>query len=263
MESFIEKLDKIKASDDGYVRYFSTPGALAGAQEKAGLYASSPGTVSFLRELSGRIPSFGALFPLLDFEKFSISLVNPEVIIARNNIKGLCWTEYLRYDASGSECAQAPCGGIIKKRSACPQYAWTAAETDAMIKKSSLFVTFVFSGLSHPYAQVEIHKFLLEAEKILKGSGFEIVESFGSGPCRICEEECLMNGDCRLPGERRFSLESCGIMVESITQAAPYLTLYGSRENWKLEWMRKWQGYSLEKRKYKSVVGVLLNSGKN
>lgn len=52
-----------------------------------------------------------------------------------------------------------------------------------------------------------------ELERFAFLSGYYKALGLGSGPCRLCEEECAFEEGCRHPSEARPSMEACGIDV--------------------------------------------------
>lgn len=162
------------------------------------------------------------------------TVVSPALPVADAQVVGWCGRSYLRRDGSLS-----PCGGYYQ-RSACPPFAPSPGETLRILGEATGLVVIQAEGLTSYADQKKFHLTLLEVEKHLETRGVEVVCTWSAGPCRLCEpeQECLGQGKCRRPKERRFSMEGSGIGVFSLGDRVAQIT---GDKSWRFKLIDNWQ----------------------
>jgi predicted metal-binding protein len=188
-------------------------------------------------------------------EVLRAGLMDPRNAVIREEIKSFCAIPYRR-----REGPLAPCEGITYGWKGCPPHSPPVAETISLLRSASAFLILQFSGLKHHSFQKHIHEFTLSLEAVLRGKGWKVLQSYSTGPCRLCAKGCAESGDCRQPQRRRFALESCGFWVKSLCRAAARFPLCGDGE-WEIEWIRDWNLPSQSPPTYRAVTGILLVHG--
>lgn len=88
----------------------------------------------------------------------------------------------------------------------CPPYTPTPEEMQEVVDSYEKAILFEAGrgGARKIAAELERHVFL---------SGYYKAFGLGSGPCRLCDEECTFEEGCRHSREARPSMEACGIDV--------------------------------------------------
>lgn len=185
-------------------------------------------------------------------EVFRAGLMNPLGAAIREEIKSFCAIPYRRQTGPPT-----PCEGITYGWKGCPPHSPPTEETTSLLFAADAFLILQFSGLRHHAFQKHVHEFTLTLEGKLADAGWEVLQSYGTGPCRLCAGGCAPGGDCRQPGRRRFALESCGFWVPSLCRAAARFPLCGDGD-WEIEWIRDWNLPSQSPRTCRAVTGILL-----
>lgn len=188
-------------------------------------------------------------------EAFRAGLLAPRQAVIREEIKSFCALPYRRRDG-----ATDPCEGITYGWKACPPHSPPTEETIALLGAADAFLVLQFSGLRHHAFQKHVHEFTLSLEGKLGDAGWEVLQSYSTGPCRLCAGGCAPEGDCRQPGRRRFALESCGFWVPSLCRAAARFPLCGDGD-WEIEWIRDWNLPTQSPLTCRAVTGILLVDG--
>ena len=179
-------------------------------------------------------------------------VVAPQVVMVDERIPGLCWHEYLRPDGSIRAC-----GGVRNQRSACPGYgAPPPVETQNTLNQSAAVVVIQAHNLRHYDHQRQLHVTLVEIEKHIQSSGFELTASWSAGPCRICPD-CLGEGNCRAPKLRRYSMEGSGMGVFLTCERIAQLT---GDQQWSLSLIENWELSNQSSPIFKSVVAIGIGS---
>jgi len=185
------------------------------------------------------------LFPL---QVGRTMVIPPELVVVDPKIPTLCQLPYPRTTGESLSC-----GGTRHHRSACPPYAPTPEQTQAKLSQANAVAVIQAENLTDYDHQKQLHYVLLQWEERLKTAGFNIVDSWAAGPCRICEpeQECLGNGKCRQPKLRRFSMEGSGMAVFATCERIADLS---GDKDWKLELIENWKLPNQSRNNFKSVV---------
>ncbi len=167
-------------------------------------------------------------------------------------IKEFCAIPFRREDG-----AVFACEGIVENWKGCPPHSPAVTETLEQISRSSAFLIMQFNGLDDTVYQKYIHHFTLKVRKELTEAGYDLVESYSCGPCRMCAAGCNSNGDCRAPQLRLFALEACGFWVNHLCRKAAEHPVLGG-DNWEINWLTDWNLPTQTPPTYRSVTGILL-----
>jgi hypothetical protein len=132
------------------------------------------------------------------------------------------------------------CPGLTDGLFGCPPHAPPVDETRSLLRKATGLLVLQFGGREGSAPQGEIHHFLLQVSKALVAAGYDVMETYASGPCKVCPKGCGTTEECRFPNRRLFAFEACGIWVNSLVEAArPYPVLNGGPEP--VEWLVDWR----------------------
>jgi predicted metal-binding protein len=101
---------------------------------------------------------------------------------------------------------QYGCGGY-GKRLTCPPFSPTPKETRKMLKDYTTAI------LVHGGEDTDITGLMAELEREAFLDGYYKAFAMGSGPCHLCEECDVEEGECEYPSKARPAMEACGIDV--------------------------------------------------
>lgn len=93
------------------------------------------------------------------------------------------------------------------QRLTCPPYSLTPEETAQMLKDYQIAV------LIHSDDHIDITSIVTRIEREALFDGYYKAFGMGAGPCRLCDECNIEDGECLHPEDARPSMESCGIDV--------------------------------------------------
>jgi predicted metal-binding protein len=181
-----------------------------------------------------------------------IGMMYPPNAMIDESIKELCSIPFRREDG-----AVFACEGVIENWKGCPPHSPKVSETIADINKSSGFLIMQFNGLNDTIYQKFIHQFTLEVRKALLKTGYDVIQSYSCGPCRMCAQGCNSDGDCRIPTLRLYALESCGFWVNHLCRKAMEYSIHGG-DSWEIDWVTDWNLPTQYPESYRSVTGILI-----
>jgi predicted metal-binding protein len=98
----------------------------------------------------------------------------------------------------------------------CPPHSPTAAETRQVLDGYTRGIIFRFRAAGDDYLPklIEFHDGIRDMEADLFKAGYYKAFAYLSGPCLLCKQCALLNGDaCIKPGRARPSMEGSGIDV--------------------------------------------------
>jgi len=110
---------------------------------------------------------------------------------------------------------QYGCGGYGNCLT-CPPYSPTPEET------ARVLAGYTRAILIHGQDYGDVSEIGLKVEREIFFDGYHKAFSFGSGPCRLCDDCNVEEGECRHPGEARPAMEASGIDVFSTVRANGY-----------------------------------------
>jgi hypothetical protein len=184
--------------------------------------------------LAALLESLKAASPRVAPFTLSAGLVPPGAAIVDASIQGYCGIPYRTPDG-----VIPGCPGLTRGLHGCPPHAPNPDETRSLLGQATALVLLQFEGHEGSAPQGEVHHFMLTAAKTLAKSGYDVLETYASGPCRVCKNGCGTTADCRLPDRRLFAFEACGFWVNSLVAAAsPYPVLNGGPQpvDWIVDW---------------------------
>jgi len=187
-----------------------------------------------------------------------VAWIPSELIITDQRIQGLCRNlmtypeEYAKQ--FGIKFGSCPGSGRL---SACPPFSPPSEETRAKLDKADIFIALQSQYFIAPPEIVGWQDFLVRKlrKEIEKAAGpGSVTAYFGAGPCRMCHpKECLGGGECRMPEERIFALESTGIPVGQLCKDIALLT---GNDSWKIKWIKYTGTPRQTTKRWKTTAGL-------
>ena len=181
-------------------------------------------------------------------------LLPPRLAIVDASIQEMCGIPYRTPQGLIPECP-----GLTRGLHGCPPHAPTVEETRALLGRGQSLLLLQFGGREGNAPQGEVHHFMLRVAKALAGGGYNVLETYASGPCCVCPKGCGTAEECRLPERRLFAFEACGFWVNSLIDAAsPYPVLNAPE---RVEWLIDWRLPTQSTDAIRYNAGVLLARG--
>jgi hypothetical protein len=189
-----------------------------------------------------------------------VSWMPSELIITDQRIREMCRNlfTYPKVYVEKTGLRFGPCPGL-EKMSACPMFSPHPEETRAKLDKADIFIALQSKYFVAPPEITGWHDFLIrkfkkEIEKV-EGEG-SVTATFGAGPCQLCHPNpCLGGGNCRIPEERIFALESAGVPVGQLCKD---MALCTGNDSWKIRWI-KYSGTPRQTpKRWKNTAGLAL-----
>ena len=181
-----------------------------------------------------------------------VGMMSPESSVIDGRIMDFCRLPYRTVDEVISSCP-----GILYNWKGCPPHSQPVSETIALLKRAVSFLIVQFEGSQGYGRQREVHPFIARTSTALRELGYSILETYASGPCRVCPNGCADGPDCRQPTRRLFALEACGFWVNSLCRAAAEYPAMGLplRE---VRWIKDWGLPTQDTQSVRFVTGILL-----
>jgi len=149
------------------------------------------------------------------------------------------------------------CPGITRGLYGCPPHAPEVGETMQLLLRAGSLLVLQFPGREGHAPQGEIHTFVARVSEALDDQGHSVLETYASGPCKVCPKGCGPAEECRFPHRRLFAFEACGFWVNSIcSAAATYPILNGGPKQ--VRWIKDWRLPSQDTDAVAYTAGVLL-----
>jgi len=179
-------------------------------------------------------------------------MMPPGSAVIDERIMDLCRLPYRTTDGVISSCP-----GILYNWKGCPPHSHPISETIALLKRAVSFLIVQFEGSQGYGRQREVHPFIARTSAKLRELGYSILETYASGPCRVCPNGCGDGPECRQPTRRLFALEACGFWVNSLCRAAAEFPVLGPplRE---VRWIKDWGLPTQDTQSVRFVTGILL-----
>ncbi len=176
----------------------------------------------------------------------------PGSSVIDEKMKQLCRIPYRTVDG-----IIASCPGILRGLKGCPPQAPAASETISLLSGARCFLIVQFEGSEAHIPQSVIHPFIARVAEVLGEHGYNVLETYASGPCRVCPQGCGENQECRQPERRLFSLEACGFWVNSLCREASAFPICeeGPQE---VRWIKDWNLVTQDTDSVRYVTGILL-----
>ncbi len=179
-------------------------------------------------------------------------MLPPGQVVLDERIKELCKLPYRTPKGMIDECP-----GITRGFTGCPPYAPAVEATKELLSASRSILALQFAGNENSAPQGDVHSLLARVTVALKDKGYRIVETYASGPCRVCPKGCGDSPECRLPERRFFALEACGIWVNSICRGASRHPICGGGPE-DVQWVKDWRLETQDTHEVTYTTGFLL-----
>ena len=166
--------------------------------------------------------------------------------------------EFCRLPYRTTDGVISSCPGILYNWKGCPPHSQLVSETEALLNRAVAFLIVQFEGSRGYGRQGEVHPFIACMSAKLRELGYSVLETYASGPCRVCPNGCADGPDCRQPTRRLFALESCGFWVNQLCLEAAKFPLLGHplRE---VRWIKDWGLPTQDSQSVRFVTGILLD----
>jgi len=229
-------------------------------KKKRALYSKKKNLLDAHPEIKKMIdPAFvSSLNPERGKNVRKVNWMPPQLIISDQRIRNMCRNlfTYPKMYVEKTGLHFGPCPGL-ETLSACPMFSPEPKETRKKLDEADIFIAlqsvyFIEGPEIRGWQDFLIRKLKKEVERVAgKGS---VTAAFGAGPCQVCHPNpCLGGGDCRVPEERLFALESAGIPVGQFCKDMALLT---GDEGWKIKW-KKYTGTPHETpKRWKTTGGI-------
>lgn len=181
-------------------------------------------------------------------------MMNPVNAVIVERIKEFCRLPY-RTD----EGSIASCPGILGNWKGCPPHSPAVGETIGLLSDAHAFLILQFDGREGEGRQGATHLFTTRFAESLRKEGFDILEAYSCGPCRLCASGCGESEECRQPERRLFALESCGFWVNSLCRNASGFPVCGGGPR-EVRWIKDWDLSSQDTESVRFVTGILLGA---
>jgi hypothetical protein len=188
-----------------------------------------------------------------------------ELIITDQRIREMCRNlfAYPEVYVKKTRLHFGSCPGF-ETLSACPMFSPSPEVTRAKLDEADIFIAiqskYFIKGPEIPGWQDFLIRKLKKEIELVEGVG-SVTATFGAGPCRVCHpKSCLGGGDCRVPEERLFALESVGIPVGQLCKDMAFFT---GNNSWKIKWIKYTGTHRQTPKRWKTTGGLAVRlSGK-
>ncbi len=180
------------------------------------------------------------------------------LIITDQRIREMCRNMFLlpKEYAKVAGIGFGLCPGL-GKMSACPPFSFTAEETRRKLDDADIFIAIQSMDFIEPPKYRGWHDVMVNKlrKAINRASGRDCVTSvFGAGPCNLCfPNPCMGGGECRLPEQRVFALESSGV---GVIQLCRDMALFSGDKNWEVKFSKNFGTPKQTKKDWKITFGV-------
>lgn len=181
-----------------------------------------------------------------------LGFVYPLHVVIDEKIKDLCRLAFIRPDGRIEACE-----GITCNYKGCPPYSPSVSETIVLLRQATAFLLLQFDKATVSLTQKYIHILTVKIAKALSKKGYQILNTYSCGPCRICAGWCPEGENCQHPESRKFALESCGFWINKLCEKAAENTISGG-VNWEIDWIKDWELPSQHPLEFKPLTGILL-----
>jgi len=179
-------------------------------------------------------------------------MMHPGSAVIDERIMDFCRLPYRTVNGVISSCP-----GILYNWKGCPPHSQPVSETIALLKQAVSFLIVQFEGSQGYGRQREVHPFIARTSAKLRELGYSILETYASGPCRVCPNGCGDGPECRQPTRRLFALEAGGFWVNSLCREAAKFPLLG-RPLVEVRWIKDWGLSTQDTQSVRFVTGILL-----
>lgn len=179
-------------------------------------------------------------------------MMPPGNSVIDEKIKRFCRIPYRTVDG-----IIASCPGVLGGWKGCPPHAPAAEETIGLLSRARGFLIVQLEGSEGQVRQRSVHPFVARATKALREHGYDVIEAYASGPCRVCPKGCGEEGECRQPERRLFALEACGFWVNSLCRKASEFPVCGSGPR-EVRWIKDWNLAAQDTESVRYVTGILI-----
>jgi predicted metal-binding protein len=181
-----------------------------------------------------------------------VAMMPPGQAVVDESIKELCRLPYRTPDGPIPACP-----GITRGFKGCPPHAPDAELTKDLLRQGTSLLVMQFVGREGSAPQGEIHRFIATAVEALKNAGYTILETYASGPCKVCPKGCGDTEECRFPDRRLFAFEACGFWVPAICRAAAEFPVQGDGPR-EIRWIKNWRLETQDTDSIAYTTGILL-----
>ena len=180
-------------------------------------------------------------------------MMPPGSAVIDGRIMDFCRLPYRTVDGVISSCP-----GILYNWKGCPPHSQPVSETIALLNRAVSFLIVQFEGSQGYGRQGEVHPFIARTSARLREHGYSVLETYASGPCRVCPNGCGDGPECRQPTRRLFALEAAGFWVNQLCRKAVEYPILGSplRE---VRWIKDWGLPTQDTQSVRFVTGILLD----
>ena len=179
-------------------------------------------------------------------------MMPPGSAVIDERIMDFCRLPYRTTDGIISSCP-----GILYNWKGCPPHSQSVSETIELLNRAVAFLIVQFEGSQGYGRQGEVHPFIARTSAKLRELGYSILETYASGPCRVCPNGCGDGPDCRQPTRRLFALESGGFWVNSLCREAAKFSVLGHPLG-EVRWIKDWGLPTQDTQSVLFVTGILL-----
>jgi predicted metal-binding protein len=179
-------------------------------------------------------------------------MMPPEQSVVDEEIKQFCRIPYQTGDGT-----IAACPGDLRGLKGCPPHAPPAATTIGLLSKAKSFLIVQLEGSLSQTRQSHIHPFVERVSNSLSEHGYDVLERYASGPCRVCPQGCGDDPECRQPERRLFAPEACGYWVNTLCEKSSDFPICGGGPQ-EIRWIKDWRLPTQDTDSVRYVTGVLL-----
>ena len=149
------------------------------------------------------------------------------------------------------------CPGTLEDRKGCPPHAPPIEETIGLLSQARSFLIVQFEGREGYTKQGTIHSFIARVAQAMQDQGFNVLETYACGPCRVCPQGCGDDEECRQPDQRLFAPEACGFWVSTLCREASKFPVCGGGPR-EIRWIKDWRLATQDTDSVRYVTGVLV-----
>jgi predicted metal-binding protein len=179
-------------------------------------------------------------------------MLPPGQVVVDEQIKELCKLPYRTPKGMIEECP-----GITRGFTGCPPFAPSVETTRGLLSASRSLLVLQFAGNENSAPQGDVHSLLAKVTAGLQEKGYRIIETYASGPCRVCPKGCGDSPECRLPDRRMFAFEACGFWVNTVCREAAKFPLLGGGPA-VVRWVKNWRLATQDTGEVTYTTGFLL-----